>query len=177
MPRPFPTLPRGPGRRGAARAPAGQPRQHLLGCPKVSPEWELGALRALMKPHDWTRGAVAHRPAEQPWRAGAAAEVEAAFDEVVGRLKPHPPPRLHFPEAGDFRFVVEAAPDQLDPAKALAVVLSKRLPGVWITLGRLYVRDGHFFRRKRDNTFKFRLVPSTNVHLPREVRAALCGLV
>ena len=175
MRRPFPTLPRGPGRRGAA--PAGGPRQHLLACPKVSPEWELGALRALMKPHDWTRGAVAHRPAEQPWPAGAGASVEGAVNEVIARLKPDPPPRLHFPEAGDYWFVVEPAHDQLDLAKALAVVLSRRLPGVWITLGRIYVRDGRFFRRKRDNTFKFRLVPSTNVHLPREVRAALRGLV
>jgi hypothetical protein len=175
MRRPFPTLPRGPGRRGAASA--GRPRQLLLACPKVSPEWELGALRALMKPHDWTRGAVAHRPAEQPWPTGAAAEVEAAFDETIARLKPVPPPLLHFPEGGDFRFVVEAAHDQLDVAKALAVVLSKRLPTAWITLGRIYVREGRFFRRKRDNTFKFRLVPSTNIHLPREVRAALRGLL
>src|SRR5690349_20089911 len=104
-----------------------------------------------MKPHDWTRGAVAHRPAEQPWPPGAAAAVEAAANDVIARLRPDPPPRLHFPEAGDFRFVVEATPDQLDVAKALAVVLSKRLPGAWITLGRLYARDGGFFRRKRDN--------------------------
>ena len=103
--------------------------------------------------------------------------LEAAASEVIARLKPDPPPRLHFPEAGDYWFVVEAAHDQLDVAKALAVVLSKHLPGVWITLGRIYVRDGRFFWRKRDNTFKFRLVPSTNVHLPREMRAALRGLV
>jgi hypothetical protein len=149
----------------------------LLACPKVSPEWELGALRALMKPHDWTRGAVAHRPAEQPWPAGAAAAIEGATHEVLARLKPDPPPRLHFPEAGDYWFVVESTPEQLDLAKALGVVLSNRLPGVWLTLDRLYLRDGRFFRRKRDNTFKFRLVPSPSVHLPRDVRAALRGLV
>jgi hypothetical protein len=176
MRRPFPTLPRGPGRRGAARTGAPR-RQHLLACPKISPEWELGALRALMKPHDWTRGAVAHRPAEQPWPTGAAASVERAVNEVIARLKPDPPPRLHVPEAGDYWFVVEAAENQLDVAKALAVVLSKRVPGVWITLGRIYVRDGHFFRHKRDNTFKLRLVPSTNIHLPRDVRAAVRGLL
>lgn len=96
--------------------------------------------------------------------------------QVVARLEPHPPPRLHFPTAGDYRFVVEAAAEQLEHAKALAVVLSKRLPGVWITLGTLYVRDGRFFRRKRDNTFKFRLVPAPSVHLPRETRSALRGL-
>src|SRR3954471_14892964 len=112
MRRPLPTLPRGP--RGLRRrSHAGMP-VHLLACPRVSPEWELGALRALMKPHDWTRGAVAHRPAEQPWAPGAAAAVEGATHEVVARLKPDPPPRLHFPEAGDYWFVVESAPEQFD---------------------------------------------------------------
>ena len=139
----------------------------------------MGALRVLMKPHDWTRGAVAHRPAEQAWSSGAVALVEEAFDAVLKRLAPggSSPPRLHFPQAGDYRFVVEATTEQLDAAQALAVVLSRRLPGVWLTLGRHYVRDGRFFRRKRDNTFKFRLVPATSVHLPRATRAALCGLV
>jgi hypothetical protein len=149
----------------------------VLGCPRVSPEWELGALRALMKPHDWTRGAIAHRPAEQPWPPGAAGRVEGATGEVVARLKPDPPPRLHFPGAGDYWFVIEATADQTDLATALGVVLSKRLVGVWLTLDKLYFRDGRFFRRKRDNTFKFRLVPSTSVHLPSNVRAALRGVL
>ena len=174
MRRPLPTLPRGPGRR---RAPGARPEKLLLACPRVSPEWELGALRALMKPHDWTRGAIAHRPAEQPWPPGAAGAVEAAACEVAARLKPDPLPRLHFPPAGDYWFVVEASQDQLDVAKALGVVLSKHLPGVWLAVGRLHFRDGRFFRRKRDNTFKFRLAPSPSVHLPREVRAALRGIV
>ena len=146
---------------------------HLLAYPRVSPEWELGALRALMKPHDWTRGAIAHRPAHQPWSAAIRRLVEEMTAALVERLKPNPPPRLHFPEQGDFWFVIEAVEDQLDVAKALGVVLSKRLPRAWMTLGRIHFRDGRFYRRKRDNTFKFRLVPSATVHLPRPVRAAL----
>jgi hypothetical protein len=130
-----------------------------------------------MKPHDWTRGAIAHRPALQPWSRLFPRLVEEAAALVLERLQAEPPPALHFPGGGDFWFLVEATESQADALKALAVVLSKRLPGVWLTLDRLYVRDGRFFRRKRDNTFKFRLVPSTSVHLPRAVRAALRGLV
>jgi hypothetical protein len=134
-------------------------------------------LRALMKPHEWTRGVIAHRPAQQPWGAGAADTVEETVTAVLARLAPDPRPRLHLPDAGDYWFVVETEVDQLDAAKALGVVLSARLPGVWLTLGRHFFRDGRFFRRKRDNTFKFRLVPSPSVHLPRQVRAALRGLI
>jgi len=45
----------------------------VFGCPRVSPEWELGTLHALMKPKPETRGAVEHRDGEQPWPAGADA--------------------------------------------------------------------------------------------------------
>jgi hypothetical protein len=45
---------------------------------------------------------------------------------------------------------------------------------VWITLERLFVRDGRFYRRERG--YKFDLVEATNVHLSRATRAALRGL-
>lgn len=173
MRRPLPVNPRGPGRR---RDPAASPRKHLLAYPRVSPEWELGALRALMKPHDWTRGAIAHRQAFQPWSAAAARGVKETTAAVCERLNLDPPP-LHFPDDGDFWFVIEADDARLEEMKALGLALSKRLPGGWLTLGRLYFRDGKFFRRKRDNTFKFRIVPSTSTHLTRPIRAALRGLV
>ena len=173
MRRPLPVNPRGPGRR---RAPSASPRKLLLAYPRVSPEWELGALRALMKPHDWTRGAIAHRPAHQPFGAADLRAVAATVAAVCQRLSLDPPP-LHFPEGGDFWFVVEADDARLEEMKALGLALSKRLPSAWLTLGRHYFRGGKFFRRKRDNTFKFRIVPSTSTHLARPMRAALRGLV
>ena len=174
MRRPLPTLPRGPGRRRAPRSPA---QRHLLACPRVSPEWELGALRALMKPHEWTRGAIEHRPAEQPWPPGAARAAEETMRVVADRLGAEPLGRAHFPEGGDFWLVVEVSGADLPAAKGLAVALSRRLPGLWFTLDRLYVLDGRFYRRKRDNTFKFRLVPAPHVHIPRDVRSALRGVL
>ena len=168
MPRPLPTTPHGPRRRRRADAEG----RLLLACPRVAPDWELGALRVLMKPHDWTRGAIEHRTPLQPWPAGARATVEAARDDVAGRLGFAPP--LHFPDAGDFFFLAEYAEPQLDAARALALVVSRRLPGLWLTLDPLFVRDGRFFRRERG--YKFNLVEATNVHLSRSARAALRGL-
>jgi len=57
----------------------------------------------------------------------------------------------------------------------LALVISKQLPGAWIVLGRLFVRDGAFFRRARG--FKLTLAPAANIHLTRPIRAALKGVL
>jgi hypothetical protein len=139
----------------------------------VSPEWELGALRVLMKPHDWTRGAIEHRRPEQVWPHGGAEEVAAACDAVRERIGFDPV--VHFPGAGDFFFVVEVTQRDVDAARALALALSRRLPGLWLTLDRLFVRDGKFYRRERG--FKFDLVEASNVHLPKAMRAALRGVL
>ena len=137
----------------------------------MSPEWELGALRALMKPQE--RGRILHRPAEQPWPPDAADRVEAARRAVVERLGYDPGP--HLPEAGEYYLAADVAESDLPAARAFAVVLSRRLPGLWLVLDRLFVRDGRFYRRERG--FKLNLVEAGDVHLPREVRAALRGVV
>ena len=95
-------------------------------------------MRALMKPQ--TKGAILHRKAEQPWPADAAERVAAARRLVRDRLgyDPHP----HFPPAGDYHLVIEVPERELPHAMAFAVVLSEALPGVWLVLGRLYVRTG-----------------------------------
>jgi hypothetical protein len=162
--RPLPTHVRGP-----RRSPAPRSRPLLLACPRVAPDWELAAVRALIKPQ--TKGAIEHRAAEQPWPADACERVESARQLVRDRLGYDPD--LHLPPAGDYRLVAEVAPADLDAAKAFALLLSLNLPGVWLVLGRLFVRYGRFFRRERG--WKLRLVPATNVHLPREMRSALRG--
>jgi hypothetical protein len=129
-----------------------------------------------MKPHEWTRGVIKHRDGAQPWSPEHARTVERSVAQVAARLGYESPLRPHLPDGGDFWFVLEVPREQDDLARALAVVLSKRLPALWLTLDRLYARDGRFFRRRRDNTFKFRIVPATTVHLPRTVRSALRSL-
>lgn len=169
MPRPLPTLPHGPLRR-RRHDPA---RRVVLACPRVSPEWELGALRVLMKPHDWTRGAIEHREPRQHWPAHAAAAVDEVRRAVAQRLAFAP--EIHLPDAGDFFLVADAPEDRAGHLRALALALSSRLPGVWLTVDRLFVRDGLFFRREK--RFKFTLVEATSVHLPRTLRSALRGVL
>ena len=62
-------------------------------------------------------------------------------------------------------------PADLPRAMAFAVLLSLAFPGVWLVLGRLYLRDGRFFRRRRGRELV--LVPANDVHLSRELRAAV----
>jgi hypothetical protein len=151
------------------RRPRYPQRPLLLACPRVSPEWELGALRVLMKPHDWTRGAIEHRRPDQRLRRGAREHVESVREFLQQRLDADF--EVHFPDAGDFFFVAEVPSDRLDAARAFALLLSARLRGVWLTLDRLFVLDGSFYRRQRG--YKFNLVPAANIRLPRDIRAAL----
>ena len=169
MPRPLPTLPHGPPR-GRAADPA---RRVVLACPRVSPQWELGALRVLMKPHDWTRGAIEHRPRDQHWPAHATAAVDEVRRLMAERLRFSPP--VHLPDAGDYFLVADAPRDRADEMRAMALALSRRLGGLWLTLDRLFVRDGRFFRRER--RFRFDLVEAKSVHVPRHLRAALRGVL
>jgi hypothetical protein len=158
-------MPRGPRRKRAVRETL------LLACPRVAPDWELGALRALMKPQ--TRGAIAHRKAGQAWSGSGVSVVEQSQADARDRLGFAPDVR--FAEAGDYFFTAEVPRAACEEAKGFAVLLSTRLPGVWLVLGRVFVKDGRFFRRERG--IKLNLVPATNVHLTRPIRAALRGLI
>ncbi len=75
MPRPLPVVPR-LGRRKRVR-----PRAVLLACPRISPEWELGALAALIKPQ--LEEAIAHRLAEQALPRGVRECVKRSIEAVA----------------------------------------------------------------------------------------------
>jgi hypothetical protein len=145
----------------------------LVACPRVSPEYELNAVHALMKPNERTKGKIAHTAGRQEWSAEAAAVVEAVLREGGERLAFAAD--LHRPAEGDYWFAFAVPAVRLEEAKGLALAISVRLPATWLTLGRLLVRDGRFFRRQHG--YKLRIVPATNVHLRREIRGALKGLL
>lgn len=166
MPRPFPVIPRGPRRRRTSI-----PAKVLFACPRVAPDWELAALRALMKPQ--ARGPIAHRPATQAWSDAAERAARQACADARARLGYGPP--LHFPRAGDFAFAAEVDAASLDDGKGFALLVSTRLPQLWFVFGRLFVRGGRFYRRERG--VKLNLVPAANVHLTRAVRGALRDLL
>jgi hypothetical protein len=163
--RPLPNIPR------LTRRKPLPPTRILLGCPRISPEWELSALQALMKPQ--LKNAILHRSAGQRLSAAARTRVENAIGVLATRTGYRP--AVHWPMTGDYLFAFEVLPAELEEAKGLALVLSRQLPGTWLVIGRWFIQDGQFFRRER--RFKLNLVPATNIHLSRPIRAALNGVL
>lgn len=163
--RPLPNIPHGPRRK------RGEPGVTLLAYPRLSPEWELAALAALMKPQK--RGPILHRKASQPWPAGAAARIAEVCQLAGERLGVRFDPQ--FPPAGDFHMILPIDPPLLPAARGLALLLSMQFPAAWLTVDRLLVHRGKFFRRRRG--IKLRLTPAANVRLLRDVRAALADLL
>ena len=145
----------------------------LFGCPRVSPEWELEMLQVLMKPKPATRGAVEHREGEQGWPAGAEAALSEVVTIVGERLGTQV--TVHRPAEGEYHFLIEYTAQQGPEVLALAQLLSRRLPGLWFVLDRLFVHGGVFYRRQFG--YKLKLVPATNVHVPRAIRSALRGVI
>jgi hypothetical protein len=143
----------------------------LLACPRVAPDWEFAALRALMKPQ--ARGPIVHRLAAQIWSSRAREAIERSVAEVAEHLGLYVAP--HFPRDGDYHFACEVDAGEAEETKALAVLISSRLPELWFVLGRTYLKRGQFHRRAYG--FKLKLVPASNVHLTRPLRAAVRELL
>ena len=159
--RPLPILPRGP------RRPYRPPVDALLACPRICPQWELSALRALMKPQ--TRNRIEHRRAAQSWPTDARQRINVAQELIRERIGYELEP--HFPIDGDYYFAALTTAHLADEARAVALLLSRQFPQTWFVFGRLYVRDGAFWRRRRG--VELVLVKANDIHLSRGVRAAL----
>ena len=130
-------------------------------------------MTALMKPKPKTRGAVEHRDGRQPWPPDADARVTALSAAVNARLGTDV--GLHCSADGEYH-AVAAVPAEVEPhGRAMAVALSRAVPGLWFVFGRLFVRDGRFFRRRRG--YRLEMVAAADVHLARDVRSKLKGLL
>ena len=162
--RPLPNIPR-------LKTPSRRiPQSILLGCPRISPEWELAALAALLKPQ--TKDAILHRPAEQKMPAGMPEKVARVVDSFAVHTGYRP--TLHWPPAGDYYFAASIAASELTYARSLALAISQSLPTLWLTVDRLFVHDAKFFRRKRRT--ELHLAPAKNISIPRHIRAALASI-
>ncbi len=146
-------------------------RPILMACPRISPEWELAALRALMKPQ--LKGAILHRPAHQHWPADAADRLRLVRHAIFDRIGFDPNP--HLPPDGDYHLVCGVHPRDSAPARAFSLALSRQFAGIWFVLGHHCIRDGQFWRRRHGT--QLRLAPATSIHLPRALRTALRGWV
>jgi hypothetical protein len=162
--RPFPVHPRGPRKRRAKRDAI------LLGVPRWSPQWELSALRALMKPQ--TRGAIEHTSPVQQLPANAEANVRRLCAVLAERLVVGLDP--HFPNDGDYLLAIRLPGDRWLESLATAATLSTHLPDCWLTVGRVFVRGGRIYNRERG--YKLLLRESSTHRVPREMLGVIRDL-
>jgi len=124
-----------------------------------------------MKPQLGDR--IRYRSGQQDWHSDNESIVRrtcADIAEILGYEL-----EFQFPPSEEFHFLGSVPRRSLDEAKALAMLLSRRLPNLWVILGRLFVRDGKFYRREFG--YKLNLVPAHDVHLRRDIRAAIRKLL
>ena len=140
----------------------------VLTCPRISPQWELAARLALVKPKPYTKSAVVHGESQQRWPRNARQAIESTLAGFALESID-----VQFPRAGDDRLIIAAtATERL--ARRLARAVSRRFPGLWFTLTpSWYVRDGEFYRRC--GKYKLELVRTTDTRLRRSIRFGFLG--
>ena len=141
----------------------------LVGVPRDCPMWKIQAMRALFKPQ--LKNEILHRRANsQRWSDDDRTIITSALSELQDRLG-EALPTIHFPDAGEYWMIATLARDQIELAKSIAIVLSRRLPKRWIVVGRLMVRNERFYRR----TGRFNLVlkSAPDVHVRRDLRRVI----
>jgi hypothetical protein len=165
--RPLPIIPRGP-----KRADDVTSASLFLAVPRISPEWELAARLALVKPKPYTKRIIEHNAPRQPWPRNARRLVESFIDELSGDVASSL--RFDFPRIGEHRLRVELIDLRPLVARRIARELSRLLPELWFTLGDAdYLRAGVFYRRV--GKYKLELVRSRNVRLRRSIRFGFLG--
>ena len=130
---------------------------NLLTCPRISPEWELAATLALVKPKPYTKDKIQHSFSRQRWPRNARRIIEAfAASHAL---------TVTFHRNGSHRMTMELSPPS---AKRLARRLSRLLPTLWFDLSGQLLRDGVFYTRT--GRYKLELVRANRVRLRRSVR-------
>jgi hypothetical protein len=141
----------------------------ILSCPRISPQWELAAQLALVKPKAYTKSKIAYSTAIQPWPRDARQIIEEAIGAVGS---------LQFPRTGDQRMIADLVDLDLNRGKRLARKISRLLPELWFTLdsegkSQGYFRDGVFYQRT--GRYNLELVRASRMRLRRAVRFGFLG--
>ena len=129
-------------------------------CPRISPEWELAAQLALVKPKPYTKDKIAHCNPQQPWPRHARRVIEAHLSAHAS---------ISFPKTNGERMIADF--DHIDPArtKRLARKLSRALPELWFTLDdTIFLRAGVVYQRT--GRYNLELVRADRTRLRRAVR-------
>jgi|SRR5688572_28286949 len=135
-----------------------------LVCPRISPEWELAAQLALVKPKPYTKDKIAHRDPQQPWPRGGRRVVQ----EVVGDAE------VTFADGGDNHVVIDFGEMSAARAKRLSRKLSRALPELWFVLDdEVFLRGGVVYQRT--GRYNLELVRANRTRLRRAVRFGFLG--
>jgi hypothetical protein len=144
--------------------PAVASSKFVIACPRVSPQWELAATLALVKPKPYTKSAMGGRePFQRFPRAGRKIVAELTGELAPGSWS------LTYSTSGEQILKIEVN-DTSGVARGLALRLSRAFPDLWFTLApsSTYVRDGEFYRRC--GKYKLELVRTTHTRLRRSIR-------
>ena len=134
-----------------------------LVCPRISPEWELAAQLALVKPKPYTKDKIAHRDPQQLLPRNARRVVLDLLDQSVVTT---------FPRSGDHRMIADFGEMDAARAKRIARKLSRALPELWFMLdgddNDIYLRAGVVYQRT--GRYNLELVRADRMRLRRAVR-------
>ncbi|MEA2734188.1 MAG: hypothetical protein QOE14_639 [Humisphaera sp.] len=153
-------------------------RMSRLVCPRISPEWELAAQLALVKPKPYTKDKIAHRAPEQHWARNARKIIVECLESWgapgpgvrrPGDKSPGLAIAVEFPKSGEHRMIADLGEMEPARAKRLARKLSRSLPDLWFTFDdAMYFRDGVVYQRT--GRYNLELVRAGRTRLRRAVR-------
>jgi hypothetical protein len=138
-----------------------------LVCPRMSPEWELAAQLALVKPKPYTKSKIAHRDPKQPWPREARDVVETHLRGAAVDVS--------FPSAGDHHVAIDFGENDLRTTNRLARRISRGLPELWFAFddGKTFMRSGVVYQRT--GRYNLELVRANRMRLRRAVRFGFLG--
>jgi hypothetical protein len=149
--------------------PAAPCQAFVIACPRVSPQWQLAATLALVKPKPYTKSAMGGRDPLQRWPRGARKIVAELTSELPDGCW-----SVTYATGGNHLLKIELN-ETWGVARGLALRLSRALPELWFTLTppASYLRDGEFYRRC--GKYKLELVRTTHTRLRRSIRFGFLG--
>ena len=140
-----------------------------LVCPRMSPEWELAAQLALVKPKPYTKSKIAHRDPKQPWPCEARDVVETHLRGVAVEAS--------FPSTGDHHVTIDFGELDLRTVNRSARKISRGLPELWFAFddgkGKTFLRNGVVYQRT--GRYNLELVRANRMRLRRAVRFGFLG--
>jgi hypothetical protein len=137
-----------------------------LVCPRISPEWELAAQLALVKPKPYTKSKIAHRDPKQPWPREGREVVETHVNGSAA---------VAFPRDGDHHVTIDFGELDARAANRLARRISGSLPELWFAFddGKTFLRAGVVYQRT--GRYNLELVRANRTRLRRAVRFGFLG--